>query len=32
MDYSENGVSMFNGRSGLKYEMWSKRMKLFLQA
>jgi hypothetical protein len=32
MDYSENGVSMFNGHNGFKYEMWSIRMKLFLQA
>jgi hypothetical protein len=27
MDYSDNGVPMFNG---LKYEMWSRRMKVFL--
>jgi hypothetical protein len=32
MDYSENGVPMFNGQNGLKYEMWSIRMKLFLHA
>jgi hypothetical protein len=32
MDYSENGVPMFNGQNGLKYEMWSIRMKVFLQA
>ena len=32
MDYSENGVPMFNGHNGFKYEMWSIRMKLFLQA
>jgi hypothetical protein len=32
MDYSENGVPMFNGHSGLKYEKWSRRMKVFLQA
>jgi hypothetical protein len=30
MDYSENGVLMFNGQNGFKYEMWSRRMKLFL--
>jgi hypothetical protein len=28
MDYSENGVPMFNG---FKYEMWSIRMEVFLQ-
>jgi hypothetical protein len=32
MDYSENGVPMFNGLNGLKYEMWSRRMEVFLQA
>jgi hypothetical protein len=32
MDYSENGVPMFNGQNGLKYEMWSIRTKVFLQA
>jgi hypothetical protein len=31
MDYSENGVPMFNGQNGLKYEMWSRRTKVFLQ-
>jgi hypothetical protein len=31
MDYSENGVPMFNGQNGLKYEMWSIGMQLFLQ-
>ena len=31
MDYSENGVPLFNGQNGLKYELWSGRMKLFLQ-
>jgi hypothetical protein len=31
MDYSENGVPLFNGENGLKYEMWSIRMKGFLQ-
>jgi hypothetical protein len=32
MDYSENGVPMFNGQNGFKYEMWSIRTKVFLQA
>jgi hypothetical protein len=32
MYYSENGVSLFNGQNGLKYEMWSGRRKVFLQA
>jgi hypothetical protein len=32
MDYSKNGVPMFNGQNGLKYELWSGRTKLFLQA
>jgi hypothetical protein len=32
MDYSENGVPMFNGQNGFKYEMWSRRTKVFLQA
>jgi hypothetical protein len=32
MDYSKNGVPMFNGQNGFKYEMWSRRTKLFLQA
>jgi hypothetical protein len=32
MDYSENGVPMFNGQNSFKYEMWSRRMKVFLQA
>ena len=32
MDYSENGVPMFNGQRGFKYEMWSKWMEVFLQA
>ena len=32
MDYSGNGVPLFNGHNGLKYEMWRKRMKIFLQA
>jgi hypothetical protein len=32
MDYSKNGVSMLNGQNGLKYEMCSRRKKVFLQA
>ena len=32
MDYSENGVPMFNGQNGFKYDMWSIRTKVFLQA
>jgi hypothetical protein len=32
MDYSGNGVPLFNGQNGLKYEMWSRRMKVFLHA
>jgi hypothetical protein len=32
MDYYENGVPMFNVQNGFKYEMWSRRMKVFLQA
>jgi hypothetical protein len=31
MDYSENGVPMFNGQNSFKY-MWSIRTKVFLQA
>jgi hypothetical protein len=31
MDYSKNGVSLFNGHNGLKYDMWSGRTKVFLQ-
>jgi hypothetical protein len=32
MDYFENGVPMFNGHDGFKYDMWRRRTKLFLQA
>jgi hypothetical protein len=32
MDYYENGITMFNGQNGLKYEMWIRRMNVFLQA
>ena len=32
MDYYENGVPLFNGQNGLKYEMWSRTPKVFLQA
>jgi hypothetical protein len=31
IDYFENGVPMFNGQNDFKYEMWSIRMKVFLQ-
>jgi hypothetical protein len=31
MDYFENGVPLFNGPNGLKYELWSGRTKVFLQ-
>jgi hypothetical protein len=31
MDYSENGVPLFNGQNGLMYDIWNRRMKLFLQ-
>jgi hypothetical protein len=31
MDYSENGVPLFNGQNGLKYEIWSGRTKVFLK-
>jgi hypothetical protein len=30
--FSMNGVPMFNGQNGLDYELWSRRMKTFLQA
>jgi hypothetical protein len=30
MDYSKNGVPMFNGHNGFKYGMWSIRIELFL--
>jgi hypothetical protein len=32
MEYTENGVPMFDGQSGLEYEIWSRRTKVFLQA
>jgi hypothetical protein len=32
MDYTENGAPIFNGQNGLDYEIWSRRMKVFLQA
>ena len=32
MDYSENGVPIFNGHDGFKYDMWRRRKKVFLQA
>jgi hypothetical protein len=31
MDYFDNGVPLFNGQNGLKYEIWSGRMKVFLK-
>jgi hypothetical protein len=31
MDYSKNGVPLFNGQNGLKYEIWIISTKLFLQ-
>jgi hypothetical protein len=31
MDYSQNGVPMFYGQNGFKYDMWSIRMEVFLQ-
>jgi hypothetical protein len=30
IDYSKNGVPLFNGQNHLKYELWSGRMKVFL--
>jgi hypothetical protein len=30
MDYSENGVPLFNGQNGLKYEIWNRSTKVFL--
>jgi hypothetical protein len=32
MDYSKNGVPMFNGQNGFEYEIWSRRTEVFLQA
>jgi hypothetical protein len=32
MEYFENGVPMFIGKNGFKYEMWSIRKEVFLQA
>jgi hypothetical protein len=31
VDYFENGVPIFNGQNGFKYEMWSRGMEVFLQ-
>jgi hypothetical protein len=31
MDYSENGVPLFNSQNGLKYEIWRRSMKVLLQ-
>jgi hypothetical protein len=32
MEYTENGVPLFNGQNGLEYEMWSIRKRTFLKA
>jgi hypothetical protein len=32
MEYTENGVPLFNGHNGLEYDMWSIRMRTFLKA
>jgi hypothetical protein len=32
MDFFENGEQIFNGQNGLLYELWSGRMKVFLQS
>jgi hypothetical protein len=32
MEYNMNGAHMFNGQRGMKYELWSCGMKVFLQA
>ena len=32
MEYTENGVPLFNGQNGLEYDMWSIRMRTFLEA
>jgi hypothetical protein len=32
MEYIENGVPTFDGQSGLEYEIWSRRKKVFLKA
>jgi hypothetical protein len=31
MEYNMNGVPMFDGQSGLEYEIWSRRTKAFLR-
>ena len=31
MDYSKNGLPLFNGHNGLNYELWRGRTKVFLQ-
>jgi hypothetical protein len=31
MDYSENGVPLFNGQNGLKYDIWKRSTKVILQ-
>jgi hypothetical protein len=30
--YRSNGILRFDGQIGLKYDMWNKKMKTFLQA
>jgi hypothetical protein len=32
MEFTENGVPLFNVQNGMKYEMWNIRMKTFLKA
>jgi hypothetical protein len=32
MEYTKNGVPMFDGQSGLEYEIWSSSTKVFLKA
>ena len=32
MEYKENGVPMFDAQSGLEYEIWSIRKKVFFKA
>jgi hypothetical protein len=32
MESTENGVPMFNGQSGLKFEIWSTKTRTFLGA
>jgi hypothetical protein len=32
MEYAKIGVPQFNGHSGMKYEIWKTKMKIFLHA